>query len=117
MDLQKVTMTEKFWFFILGCILVSFVFNWLVFQKTTPNFPVIFRSNEFGINFLGHRNLIWVIPILGMIFIGINFLLSRLLEENPKIQEKNLSWLLFFANIGIAALLLLISVQIYILNR
>ncbi|MDD5760782.1 MAG: hypothetical protein PHF45_01865 [Candidatus Pacebacteria bacterium] len=106
----------KIWFFIGGCILISFLLSWSVFQKTMPNFPVIFRSNEFGINFLGHRNLIWVIPILGMIFISINFWLRELLEENSEIQEKNLSWLLFFANIGIAVLALLISIQIYILN-
>jgi uncharacterized membrane protein len=107
---------KKVWFFIGGCILISFFLSWLVFEKAAPNFPVIFRSNDFGINFLGNRNLLWVVPILGMIFIGINFWLSQLLQDNSKFHEKNLSWLLFFANIGIAVLVLLISVQVYVFN-
>ncbi|MDD3491725.1 MAG: hypothetical protein PHG13_02085 [Candidatus Pacebacteria bacterium] len=104
---------EKYWLLIIGCFIISLILNWLVFDKTIANFPVIFRSNEFGINFLGHRNLIWVIPALGMIFISINFWLSELL----KTKDKDLSWLLFFANMSIAVLILLISIQIYILNR
>jgi len=103
----------KTWFFIGGCFVISLIFSWLVFQKTAPNFPVIFRSNDFGINFLGNRNFLWQIPILGMIFVIINFWLSRLFQKT----NKNLSKLLVFANIGIAVLILLISAQIYILNR
>lgn len=106
----------KIWFFIGGCILTSFILSWMVFQKTTLNFPVIFRSNDFGINFLGNRNLLWIIPILAMIFIGINFWLSQSFQANNKINDKSLSWLLFFANIGVAVLVLLISIQIYIFN-
>jgi len=107
----------RMWFFIGGCFVISLIFSWLVFQKTAPNFPIIFRSNEFDINFLGNRNLIWVIPILGMIFVGINFWLSELLKRKDNLEERDLSWLLFFANIGIAILVLLIGIQIYILNR
>ena len=106
----------KIWFFIGGCILISFILSCLVFEKTTPNFPVIFRSNDFGINFLGNRNLLWTIPILGMIFIGVNFWLFQLFQDNKKLNDKSLSWLLFFANIGVAVLVLLISIQIYIFN-
>jgi Mn2+/Fe2+ NRAMP family transporter len=108
---------QRFWILIGAVITICIFLNWLVFQKTAPDFPVIFRSNEFGINFLGHRNLLWIIPILGVVFIGLNFWLSQLFQENNRIQEKNLNWLLFFANIGIAILVLLLSVQIYFLNR
>jgi hypothetical protein len=107
---------KKAWFFIVGCILISFLLSWLVFGKTAPNFPVVFRSNDFGINFLGDRNLLWIIPLLGMVFIGINFWLSQLFQDNNKLYDKSLSWLLFFANIGVAVLVLLISIQVYIFN-
>jgi len=92
---------------------VSILLNWLVFRKAGTNFPVIFRSNDFGINFLGNRNLLLQIPILGVAFMGINYSLLQLFEKS----NKNLSKLLFFANIGVAVLILLISVQIYFLNR
>jgi len=104
---------QRFWILIGGCLILSIFLNWLVFNKTGTNFPVIFRSNDFGINFLANRNFLWQIPILGIVFIIINFLLSRLFQKT----NKNLSKLLFFVNIGIAVLILLISVQIYILNR
>jgi hypothetical protein len=107
---------KKVWFFIGGCILISFFLSWLVFDKTAPNFPVVFRSNDFGINFLGDRNFLWIIPILGMIFIGINSWLSQLIKDNRGLYDKSLSWLLFFANIGVSVLVLLISIQIYVFN-
>lgn len=108
---------DKAWLLISGSFLISFALNWLVFDKAFPNFSVIFRSNEFGINYLGHRNLIWIIPILGIIFIIINYWLSGLLRSKSREDEGGLSWLLFFANMSIAVLILLISTQIYILNR
>ncbi len=121
--------SQKSWLLLGTSFVISFFLNWLVFRKTGPNFPVIFRSNDFGINFLGHRNLLWQIPVLGIIFVYINYWLSRLFqssyyepEANNKVfakqgSYKNLSRLLFFANIGVAVLILLISVQIYFLNR
>ena len=104
---------QKSWLFFGAGFIISILLNWLVFQKTGPNFPVIFRSNDFGINFLGNRNLLWQIPVLGIIFIYINYQLSLLFQDS----NKNLSKLLFFANIGVAVLVFLISAQIYILNR
>lgn len=104
---------QKSWLFLGTGFIISIFLNWLVFQKTGPNFPVIFRSNDFGINFLGNRNLLWQIPILGIIFIYINYRLSQLFQDS----NKSLNNLLFFANIGITVLVFLISVQIYILNR
>jgi hypothetical protein len=74
---------------------------------------VILRTNDFGSNFLANRYAIWQIPILGIILILINSFLSHLLKKN----QENLSKLLLFANIGIAILLLLISLQVYWLNR
>ena len=105
--------SQKSWLLLGVSFVISIFLNWIVFKKTGPNFPVIFRSNDFGINFLGNRNLLWQIPILGMVFVGINYLLLQLFEKS----NKNLSNLLFFVNIGIAFLILLISTQIYILNR
>ncbi len=104
---------QKSWILLGISFVVSFFLNYLVFKKAGTNFPVIFRSNDFGINFLGNRNLLLQIPILGMVFVGINYLLLRLFEKS----NKNLSKLLFFANIGVTVLILLISVQIYFLNR
>jgi len=120
---------QKSWLLLGLTFVISIFLNWLVYRKTGPNFPVIFRSNDFGINFLGNRNLLWQIPVLGIIFIYINYWLSRLFQSSnyePKANNKvlskrgsykNLSKLLFFANIGVAVLVFLISAQIYILNR
>lgn len=104
---------QKSWILLGVSFVVSIFLNWLVFRKAGTNFPVIFRSNDFGINFLGNRNLLFQIPILGMVFVGINYSLLQLFEKS----NKNLSKLLFFANIGVAVLILLISAQIYFLNR
>jgi hypothetical protein len=104
---------QKSWLFFGVGFIISIFLNWLVFYKTGSNFPVIFRSNDFGINFLGNRNLLWQIPILSIIFIYINYKISQLFQDS----NKNLSKLLFFANIGVVVLVFLISVQIYILNR
>lgn len=108
---QKIV--QRVWIVIGACLIISIFLNWLVFKQTGNNFLVIFRSNDFGTNFLGNRNFLWQVPILGIVFIGINFLLSRLFQK----RNKGLSKLLFFANIGIAVLVFLISAQIYILNR
>ncbi len=105
--------SQKSWLLLGTSFVISIFLNWIVFKKTGPNFPVIFRSNDFGINFLGNRNLLWQIPVLGIIFIYINYWLSRLFQGS----YKNLSKLLFFANIGVAIFILLISTQIYFLNR
>ena len=104
---------QKSWLLLGTSFVISIFLNWLVFKKTGPNFPVIFRSNDFGINFLGNRNLLWQILVLGIIFVYINYWLSHLFQSS----NKNLSRLLFFANIGVAVLILLISIQIYFLNR
>lgn len=87
--------------------------DYFVFKKSAPNFPVILRTNDFGTNFLANRYAIWQIPVLGVVLISINLLLSQLFQNT----KKNLSQALFFANIGVAILICLISVQIYILNR
>ena len=94
-------------------IILSLILNFLVFQKSSPNFPVILRTNDFGTNFLANRYAIWQIPILGVILILINSFLSHLLKKN----KENLSKLFLFANIGIGILMLLISIQVYLLNR
>lgn len=99
--------------FICFLIILSGILDSLVFRKSAPNFPVILRTNDFGTNFLANRYAIWQIPILGVILIIINSFLSHLLRKN----KENLSKLFLFANIGIAILLLLISLQIYFLNR
>jgi len=100
-------------YLVLACFLISLLLNFLVFQKSSPNFPVILRTNDFGTNFLANRYALWQIPILGIILILINSFLSHLLKKT----RENLSKLFFFANIGIGILLLLISLQIYFLNR
>ncbi len=105
--------SQKSWLLLGTGFIISIFLNWLVYRKTGPNFPVIFRSNDFGINFLGNRNLLWQIPVLGIIFVYINYWLSQLFQSS----HKNLSKLLFFANIGVAVLVFLISAQIYFLNR
>ncbi len=105
--------SKKSWLLLGMSFIISIFLNWLVYRKTGPNFPVIFRSNDFGINFLGNRNLLWQIPVLGIIFVYINYWLSQLFQH----FNKNLSNLLFFANIGVAVLVFLISAQIYFLNR
>jgi len=129
--MKKLTLRNKLYIcLLLGCFLISFLLDYFVFKKSAPNFPVIFRSNDFGINFLANRNFLWQIPILGIVFIIINFLLSRLFRAKRETRSwskanrflfqktnKNLSKLVFFVNIGIAVLILLISVQIYLLNR
>lgn len=104
---------QKSWLLLGASFIISIFLNWLVYRKTGPNFPVVFRSNDFGINFLGNRNLLWQIPVLGIIFVYVNYWLSQLFRGS----NKNLSNLLFFANIGVAVLIFLISAQIYILNR
>jgi len=104
---------QKSWILLGISFVISIFLNYLVFKKTGPNFPVIFRSNDFGINFLGNRNLLWQIPVLGIVFVYINYWLSQSFQNS----NKNLSKLLFFANIGVVVLVFLISIQIYILNR
>ncbi len=104
---------KKNWLLLGMSFIISVFLNWLVYRKTGPNFPVIFRSNDFGINFLGSRNLLWQIPVLGIIFVYINNWISRSFQNS----NRDLSNLLFFANIGVAVLVFLISAQIYILNR
>jgi len=112
--MKKLTLRNKLYIcFLLGCFLISFLLDYFVFKKSAPNFPVILRTNDFGTNFLANRYAIWQIPVLGIILISINFLLSRLFQNT----KKNLNQVLFFANIGVAILIFLISFQIYILNR
>ena len=111
--MKKINFSNKLGvYFISACFLISFLLNFLIFKKSSPNFPVILRTNDFGTNFLANRYAIWQIPVLGVILILINSFLSRLLRKS----KENLSFFLLFANIGIAILMLLISLQIYFLN-
>jgi len=101
-----------YYYLVIGCFMVAFLLSYLVFRRTTPNFPVMFRRSDLGTNLLGARNSIWEVPILGLFFVLVNhFLASFCVREN-----KNLKKLLFFVSIGIAFLVLLISIQIYYLN-
>lgn len=99
-------------FIVLGSITLSFFLAWLVWRRTSPNFPVIFRSSDLGRNLLGKRNTIWEVPFIGTLFIFINYFLSHFAFSS----RKNLKRLVLFVNLGIAILLLLISIQIYWLN-
>ncbi|MDD2677974.1 MAG: hypothetical protein WC288_01135 [Candidatus Paceibacterota bacterium] len=99
--------------FFLAIFVFSFFLNWQVFKKTAPDFPVVYRSNDLGLNLLGRRTLIWEAWFLGLFFLGINYLLSRFFGR----EERNLSLIFFFVNIGIAFLVLIISSQVYFLNR
>lgn len=83
-----------------------------VFFKVDSNMPVILRTNDFGFNFLTHRNVIWLILLLETIFLVINIVLARWFQNNYKV----LSFWLKFVNIEIIILCLLISCQIYFLN-
>jgi len=129
--MKKLTLRNKLYIcLLLGCFLISFLLDYFVFKKSAPNFPVILRTNDFGTNFLANRYAIWQIPVLGIILISINFLLSRLFRAKRETRfwteanrflfqntKKNLNQVLFFVNIGVAILIFLISLQIYILNR
>ena len=97
---------------ILGSIVLSFFLSWLVWRRTPHNFPVIFRKSELGINLLGARNTIWEVPLIGTFFIAVNYFFSRFFLSSGKGLKK----LILFVNLGIAVLLLLISIQIYWLN-
>jgi len=100
-------------FGIIFILIISLVLNYLVFRKSAPNFPVILRINDFGSNFLTNRYSLWQTPALGIILIVLNYLLSRALQKS----HQRLSFLLNSVNIGITVIMLLISLQIYILNR
>lgn len=98
---------------IVGLNIISLLLFFFVFYKSRPNFPIIVRTNDLGINYLINRYYIWQIPFSGILIIIINSILSYVFQKT----QKYLSKLLFFANIGITILLLLISVQLYFLNR
>lgn len=112
--MKKLVLSNKLYtHFLFGCFLISFLLDYFVFKKSAPNFPVILRTNDFAINFLANRYAIWQIPILGMVMVYVNNILARTFVSS----RQNLSKLFFSANIGIAVLVLLVSVQIYLLNR
>jgi len=105
---------KKIYYFVLiGSFVISLILNFIIFKRTELNFPVALRTNDFGINFVANRYALWQAPLLGVILILLNSVLIYFLKTN----QKNLSKLLFFANIGIGFLLLLISLQVYFLNR
>jgi len=97
------------------------------FTKIAANFPAVIRANDFGFNFLAHRNAVWQIIIVGIILIFLNAFLTRYLKNDSSKTDseagdeasdkaENLRSLLFFANMVVAVLVLLISIQIYFLN-
>jgi hypothetical protein len=100
-------------FGLIMLLMISLGLIFLVFYKARPNFPVIIKSNDLGINFLSDRYSLWLIPLVGLIFIGINSLLMYFLRQ----EQENLRKLLFSVNILITVIIFIISIQVYILNR
>ncbi len=102
------------YFKLIGFLLLisSFALILLVYLKSAPNFPVVLKRNELGFNFLTQRQRAFNFYILGIIFLSVNFLISKKVE----IKGVNLKKVLNYANIVIVVLVFLISLQIYFLN-
>jgi len=90
-------------------LILSFILTFFVYQKVGQN-PVVLKKNELGFNFLTLKNNLWNFYILGIIFLGVNFLISK------KIKKENLRNVLNYANIVIIVIVFLISLQVYFLN-
>jgi len=99
---------NKIWVLVFLLIL-SFILTFFVYQKVGQN-PVVLKKNEIGFNFLTLKNNLWNFYILGIIFLGVNFLISK------KIKKENLRNVLNYANIVIIVIVFLISLQVYFLN-
>jgi len=99
---------NKIWVLVFLLIL-SFILIFFVYQRVGQN-PVVLKKNELGFNFLTLKNNLWNFYILGIIFLGVNFLISK------KIKKENLRNVLNYANIVIIVIVFLVSLQVYFLN-
>ena len=81
--------------------------------KTLSSFIFLHYNIYFGIDQLGSRNGIFILPALGLGFLIINFILARLTYS----EEKNLSYFLAAASSFIQVILVLAGVLIISINH
>lgn len=112
LSLANINGPHRYWAIIAITLGMSYLLAFITWRKLPNTFPLVLRSNLQGLRYLGGRYLVWLIPILGGLFIFINQIIN--LQFFP--DNKRLNKLVLFANIGIAVLVLVISIQLWWFN-
>lgn len=93
-------------------MLISIIISILFYYQAPKELPVILRADLEKVYLLGDAYLIFIVPILGIIFIFLNFYLLKFITE----KEKNLRLFLLSVNMIIATLIFVILLYLYFLN-
>lgn len=100
--------------FSLSLVLWFFSFAWLYFKIEPQVEPVALRYTVyFGIDLIGPWWYVYLIPLIGLIILTINFTGAYLIYLNTKI----LAHLIILTTAVIQVLLVILSILIHLLNR
>jgi hypothetical protein len=102
------------WLIILS--LVANLSNWLILKIFIRpiDLPIILHYNVyFGVDMMGNYKEVYILPLIGIILLLINFFLSKYLYEK---KERIASYLLMMAALMIQLALIVSSVSVIIIN-
>lgn len=102
------------WLIILS--LVANLSNWLILKILIRpiDLPIILHYNVyFGVDMMGNYREVYILPLIGIILLLINFFLSKYLYEK---KERIASYLLMMAALMIQLALIVSSVSVIIIN-
>lgn len=96
--------------------LVTNLANWLILKIFIQpiDLPIILHYNVyFGVDMMGNYKEAYVLPLIGMILLFVNFFLSKYLYEK---KERIASYLLLMAAAMIQLALIVSSISVIIIN-
>jgi len=105
-----------FWFLVIFFLGVASWLFYSIYLKTFPDFPIILRKNDFGLNVLIERIFFPYLLLIVFAFMAINLGLLFFFQKKKFFQFSDLRFLIYFINFFFSFLIFILSFQIYFLN-
>ena len=97
---------------VLLFIILSLVFSFAIIKSSSQDLLILHYNVNSGIDLIGGLNKLYVIPVLGLVILTANAVVSMIVKKDRKF----FSYLLIFASLAANAYLLLSLGLIYIIN-
>ena len=105
-----------FWFLIIFFLGAASWLFYSVYLKTFPDFPIILRKNDFGLNALVERTFFPYLLLIVFVFTAINLGLLFFFQKKKFFQFADLRFFIYFLNFFFSFLIFILSLQVYFLN-
>ena len=86
--------------FIISLVIILFTFFLLIFKSNYPPFLPLWYSREWGLGRLATPVTLYIVPILALTFLLINYYLANLFRTNNLALGKILIWASFLTAVA-----------------